>query len=297
MKRNGATTTEDPKLADLIAESNEEGTQPPARQQQLPPRTNELLILLGLTLGGLVLRLAGLGQAPLSDAEASQALVAWHVYQPHGLVVGSPYSPVMTSLNVLMFWLIGASDFAARFGPALLGTLLIPLPYGLRRSLGKSGSIAASALLAFSPLFLFFSRIVNGEIATIFGSLTLLVGISNLARPIGLGRIRSGGWSALTALGAAVLLTASPATYSIVVIGVGGLLLVLTRKDAPSPLISIRQLLLVKGRSKAIDWTIILFVLVVLLATAGLFNYAGLSESADMVGSWIRGFRFAEPAG
>ena len=81
--------------------------------------TLDALVVIGLALVALVVRLIGLGWHPLSDAEANQAMVAWQVYRgqaPAQLL----YSPLLISLNLFSFGLLGDSDLTARLGPALL---------------------------------------------------------------------------------------------------------------------------------------------------------------------------------
>ena len=58
----------------------------------------------------------------------------------------------------------GDSDFTARLAPALMGTLLVPLPALLRGQLGRVGAFAAAAALAFGPSYLYFSRFAREDI-------------------------------------------------------------------------------------------------------------------------------------
>ena len=68
--------------------------------------TVERAAYLGLALLALILRLMNLGVVPLSDAEAGQALVGWHIYQDQPVdQVG--YSPLIATLNLVSFVLLG----------------------------------------------------------------------------------------------------------------------------------------------------------------------------------------------
>ena len=92
----------------------------------------QILILAALLLGA-ILRFVNLGQAPLSDAEATWAL---QVIQPELSIAnlsimetGDP--PASTFYTVLTGWafsLFGSSNFLARFWPAISGVLLILFP-------------------------------------------------------------------------------------------------------------------------------------------------------------------------
>src|SRR5512136_103129 len=161
-----------------IATAQLEAVSPAEELSPAPWLTGEKAVYIGLALLALALRLAALGAYPLSDAEAGQALVAWRILQgqPVGL---AGYSPLVVTLNLVSFLLLGSSEFAARLGPALLSVPLVLLPYGLRRYLGRTGALAAGALFALSPTVLYFTRTVDGDIGVAVGGLALVVGLFN----------------------------------------------------------------------------------------------------------------------
>ena len=61
------------------------------------------------------------------------------------------------------FFLFGSSDVVARIVPALIGLALVALPLALRRWLG-GGRVGIATLMAISPTFVYFSRVVSPEI-------------------------------------------------------------------------------------------------------------------------------------
>ncbi len=63
-----------------------------------------------------------------------------------------------------MYLVFGDSDFTARLAPALMGTLMVPLPALLRSQIGRVGAFAAAAALAFGPTFLYYSRFAREDI-------------------------------------------------------------------------------------------------------------------------------------
>jgi uncharacterized protein (TIGR03663 family) len=77
--------------------------------------------------------------------------------------------------NLVVFLLFGASDAWARLLPALAGSLLVVLPWFLRRELGRVGALAAAAILTFSPTLLFFARSLDGSIIAAAGALLLVI--------------------------------------------------------------------------------------------------------------------------
>src|SRR5512137_2129720 len=146
-----------------IAAAELEAISPAEETSPTPWLTGEKAAYIGLAILALVLRLAALGAYPLSDAEAGQALVAWRILQAQPIGQAG-YSPLIVTLNLISFLLLGGSELAARLGPALLSVPLALLPYGLRRHLGRTGALAAGALFALSPTVLYLSRTVDGDI-------------------------------------------------------------------------------------------------------------------------------------
>ncbi len=271
----------------------------------------------GLALLALALRLAGLGTHPLSDAEAGQAMVAWHVYQ------GQPaeqvgYSPLIATLNLIGFALLGGNEFAARLGPALLGVALVVLPYGLRRHLGRTGALAASALFTISPTAIYLSRTVNGDIGAAVGGLALVVGLFGWLDALPKSPVSSPQSPApsppwptrqgrqfplayppgqaipklyLAAAGLVLLLTASSSAYSVLALLLGFLALAAAVGDkgyaAPA-----RQGLAAL-RTRLVGWSdfgLALAIGLLAVATGLLFNLGGLAATADLLTSWLLGF-------
>jgi len=252
--------------------------------------TVERGLYLSLALLALVLRLINLGAQPLSDAEAGQALVAWRIYrdQPLDQVV---YSPLIAALNLAGFVLLGDSELAARLGPALLGVVLVLLPYALRRHLGRSGALMASALFAISPTAVYFSRTVSGDIGAALGGLALTVGLFGWLDWQPNWRSSRPAWLFFAAGGLILLLTASPSTYSTLVLLLGFLLLaalVGEKGYAASARDGLRAL-----GTQVVNWGSLGLAFVVGLlavATALLINLGGLGATADLLTTWLLGF-------
>jgi uncharacterized protein (TIGR03663 family) len=76
------------------------------------------------------------------------------------------HGPFLFFLNMVIFRLFGASDSTILIGPATLGVILVILPLLLRKVAGidSRGIIIASAVLAASPSFLYFSRMLKNDI-------------------------------------------------------------------------------------------------------------------------------------
>ncbi len=252
--------------------------------------TVERAAYIGLALLALALRLANLGLHPLSDSEAAQALVAWRAYQ--GQPVGEAgYSPLIVTLNLMGFLLLGGSEFVARLGPALLGLALVLLPYGLRRYLGRTGALAASALFAISPTALHFSRAVNGDIGAAVGGLVLVMGLFHWLDREGDSQSSGVTWLYVAAAGLVLVLTASPSSYSILALLLGFLALAAAVGDkgyatsAREGLVTLRTRLVGWG-----NFGLVLAIGLLAVATSLLLNLEGLAAAADLLTSWVLGF-------
>jgi hypothetical protein len=117
------------------------------------------------------LRVLNLGKAPLSDYEAGWALQSWHAAQ--GQLVDIGPNPAYFSLTTLLFYLLKSSNTLARFWPTLVGSLVVFLPYGFRRWLGREPALIMAFGLALDPGMVALSRLAGGPM--------LAIGFSGLA--------------------------------------------------------------------------------------------------------------------
>jgi uncharacterized protein (TIGR03663 family) len=136
----------------------------------------ELLAWALLVAVALALRLYQLGDRPFHHDESQDAYFSW-LFRQTGQYEYNPllHGPLRFYLTGLMYLLFGDSDFTARLAPALMGTTMIPLVFGLRRQLGRLGAYLAAALLAFEPTYLYFSRFAREDIYIACLTLALLV--------------------------------------------------------------------------------------------------------------------------
>jgi uncharacterized protein (TIGR03663 family) len=233
------------------------------------------------------LRLYSLGGAPLQEGEARLALDAWRFYT--GGVAGiRGHSPLLFHAGVFSYLLFGAKDFAIRLLPALAGTALVATPYLLRAQLGRRAALVASALLAFSPSFVFFSRQANGDIVLAAASLALVSGVLNYAGTSDWRRL----YTLATALGLGLL--ASGAAFVLLLILAGflvgpALYRRATSRGVDSPLQrwwSDRP-----GRGIAVPALCLFAALMLLISTGLLVNLHGIQATLDLFSSWAGHFR------
>ena len=147
----------------------------------------ELIAYALLVVVALALRLYDLGDRPFHHDESQDAYFSW-TFLEHGDYKYNPllHGPLRFYLTAAMYLLFGDSDFTARLAPALMGTLMVPLPYLLRGQLGRVGAFATALLLAFGPSYLYFSRFAREDIY--FAAVTfalVVVAFRFLERPRG----------------------------------------------------------------------------------------------------------------
>jgi len=242
-------------------------------QRARPWLTVEVGLYILFIVLGAALRLWGLGQRPLSPEEAGLAYRAWNSYR--GLGNDPTGSPFLFHASALSFLVFGASDYGARLIPALAGSALVGLPYLLRSRLGRVGALLVSALLAFSPSYIFFSRTLGGEIIVALGMVAFIFGLFRY------GENRSPRDLYLAVAGLALSLVAGSEAYTVLVI-----------------YLSYVPLMLLSGQPAGRGWrddpsgtwprALALFgVIVVLASTGGLLNPGGLQAAIDLFPAWL----------
>jgi hypothetical protein len=152
--------------------------------ERRPINLEQALALLAFVLA-LALRFLNLGAFPLSDSEAGWALQSLSLANPSlpsGQLIIGP-QPAYIFLTTWLFKLLGATNFMARFWPALAGSLLVLAPFLFRRQLGRSVALIAAFGLALDPGLVTVSRQVGGPMmAVAFGLLAL--GLWNARKPL-----------------------------------------------------------------------------------------------------------------
>ncbi len=147
-------------------------------------RALPLLLMTAALAGGSLLRLADLGNRPMHADEAVQALKfgallesGHYAYDPR-----EHHGPALNYLTLPIACLAGArkvtqvSEAQLRLLPALLGLVLVALPWLLRGGLGRAGAACAAALTAASPAMAFYSRYYISETMLVCFTFGAIVG-------------------------------------------------------------------------------------------------------------------------
>jgi uncharacterized protein (TIGR03663 family) len=263
-------------------------------REMLNLATVEVVAYAALALVAFWMRFLALDARPLSAAEAGDALAALNLVR--GQAVGAFTSPLVVSLNAVLFFLVGASDYAARVVPALFGVALALVPALFRRELGRNGALIAALLLSFSPALMWFGRDVSGA------------GIAAVCAlgAMGLGwRVLTGdapGRSLYLAAGlAALALSADAGVFTILLAGAlffGIRALVARTRGVPENARGetadepVRQNPAFTVEPNIARTALIIFVGVFLAAATTLFtNRLGLGAAFNLFDTWLRGWQ------
>jgi hypothetical protein len=119
-------------------------------------------LALALALG---IRFYHLGFLPLNDYEADWALQSLGIVD--GLKPALGPNPGYLHLTAMLFAIFGASDFWARFCPALAGSGLVLVPWFLRNRIGRLPTLVLAFGLAFDPGLNALSRLAGGPMLAI----------------------------------------------------------------------------------------------------------------------------------
>ncbi len=119
-----------------------------------------------------------LGSRAQHHDESMHAFYSWELSQGRGYQHNPLlHGPLLFHFTALIYFLFGTSDYTSRVGPAILGVALVFMPYFLRKWLGRYGALAAAAMLAISPGFLYYSRFIREDIFAAFPQFLLFVAI------------------------------------------------------------------------------------------------------------------------
>ena len=111
------------------------------------------------------LRIVQLGAAPLTDSESQFALQALNIAQGQETLIGP--QPAYILFTSILFFITESTNFAARFLPAIAGSLLVFTPLYFREKLKPHAALVLAFLFAFDPGLTALSRQANGTILAV----------------------------------------------------------------------------------------------------------------------------------
>ncbi len=124
----------------------------------------EVLVFVFLVIVAIATRFYMLDTRVMSHDETSHVYYSWNLFRglgfQHNPLMHGPFQFLLLSLNYFLF---GVTDGSARIPAAVCGVIAVVLLWLFRRWLGKTGTLAAAALMVVSPYMLFYSRYVRNE--------------------------------------------------------------------------------------------------------------------------------------
>ena len=136
----------------------------------------EIVFYLTIILVASALRLWDLGFRAVGYDESLHAFYSYQLYQGEGFQhTPLMHGPFQFHGIALSFLLFGDNDYTFRLLHALFGIGLVFLPILLRDRLGKFGSLATSAMIAFSPVLIYYSRYARNDIFMVFWTAALVI--------------------------------------------------------------------------------------------------------------------------
>lgn len=126
----------------------------------------------------LLTRLWGLGDRALHHDETLHAAYSWRLYMDQGFLHDPLlHGPFLYHIVALFYFLFGDNDYTARLSVALFGSVLVVLPYLIRRELGRSTALIAATYLLISPVFLYISRFIRHDMYSVVFELLTVISI------------------------------------------------------------------------------------------------------------------------
>jgi uncharacterized protein (TIGR03663 family) len=138
----------------------------------------ELVCWVAIILVAVATRFWDLGSRAQHHDESMHAFYSWELYRGRGYIHNPLlHGPLVFHATALTYFLFGASDYTSRVAPAIFGLGVVIAPYFLRKWLGRYGALAAGAMFAISPAFLYYSRFIRMDIFAAAFEILLFIGV------------------------------------------------------------------------------------------------------------------------
>jgi 4-amino-4-deoxy-L-arabinose transferase-like glycosyltransferase len=130
----------------------------------------------------LLAHLWGLGDRALHHDETLHAMYSWRLYMNEGFLHDPLlHGPFLYHIVALGYFLFGDSDFTARLTVAVFGSVLVVLPFLIRRELGRGAALLAAVYLLISPAFLYIGRFERHDIYSVVFEMLAVAGVVRYA--------------------------------------------------------------------------------------------------------------------
>lgn len=164
--------------------------------------TLEQALYIGLFILSILSHLLLLDNRALHHDETLHAAFSYYVMTGKGFVHDPLlHGPFLYFWGALVYFLFGDSNYTARLGAAIFGSILTVLPYLLRRELGRSTALIAATALLISPVVLYVGRFIRHDIYAVTFELLVIISMVRYAST------RQARWLYLGAAALALMLT------------------------------------------------------------------------------------------
>ncbi len=162
-------------------ETHSEETGPLARVIRLDWERALYVVLILLAV---ITRFWALGDRVVSHDESLHTQYAYQYYIGDGYQhTPLMHGPFLFHITAVTYWLFGeANDFTARIPVAILGVILVGMPYLLRDWLGRRGALFTSFLFLISPYLLYYARYIRHDMPVIVWSMIAFIAIWHYLR-------------------------------------------------------------------------------------------------------------------
>jgi uncharacterized protein (TIGR03663 family) len=241
----------------------------------------------GIFIAAILTRFIGLGDRVMSHDESLHVKYSYDLYKGNGFQhTPLMHGPLLFHMTALMYFLFGDSDFSARLYPAILGIIMVLMPWLLfQRWLGKRGAMVASFMLLISPMILFHNRYIREDTPSIFFSLLMVYAIFAYVDGLQPRKIR---WLLLLAAGTVLSLASKEVGFMYV--GIFGSVLTLFW------LVQVVQGLRAGVTKPIVGWVLggvlaIAAILVIAMAGGGILSARFSPDDGEKIATW----KFAAP--
>ena len=125
----------------------------------------ERVLLILILVAAITTRLWDLQYRAYNHDESIHTDWSWNLYTGRGYQHNPIYhGPLLYHLTAFAFMLFGDNNVSGRLPNALIGIVLVALPYFFRKWLGRKGALATMAMLLISPAVMYYSRFNRHDI-------------------------------------------------------------------------------------------------------------------------------------
>ncbi|MCP5099301.1 MAG: TIGR03663 family protein [Chloroflexi bacterium] len=126
----------------------------------------------------IVTRFWDLGSRVMSHDESLHTQFSYQFYDGQGFNhTPLMHGPLLFHITAVSYWLFGDTDLTARIPIAILGVILVVIPYFLRRWLGREGALVTSFIFLISPFVTYYARYIRHDTPVIVWAMIIFIAI------------------------------------------------------------------------------------------------------------------------